>query len=70
MYKGIWQFPTGAVEVAVKILFLRGWEGQVPARDTAINGQFKRPHVVQLLQVVIAGEPVSGFIAKIKRSGK
>ena len=35
-------------------------------QEAAINGQFKHPHVVQLLGVVIAGEPVSGLIAKVK----
>jgi len=56
------------MEVAVKTLKPGSSEDEKVKflQEAAINGQFKHPHVVQLLGVVIAGEPVSGLIAKVK----
>jgi len=57
------------MEVAVKTLKPGSSEDEKVKflQEAAINGQFEHPHVVQLLGVVISGEPVSGFfIAKVK----
>ena len=59
--KGIWQSPTGAVEVAVKTLQTSAsQEDRVKfLQEAAINGQFRHPNVAKLLGVVTVGEPVS-----------
>ena len=61
MNKGIWQSPTGAVEVAVKTLQSSASQKDRVKflQEAAINGQFRHPNVVKLLGVVTVGEPVS-----------
>ena len=65
--RGIWQSPTGAIDVAVKQLKPGASdEDKVKfLQEGAINGQFRHPNVVQLMGVVTVGEQVSrlGFVA-------
>ena len=58
---GVWQSPTGAMEVAVKQLQPGVTEAEKIRflQEAAINGQFRHPNVVQLIGVVTTGEPVS-----------
>ena len=58
---GVWQSPTGAMEVAVKQLQPGVTETEKIRflQEAAINGQFRHPNVVQLMGVVTTGEPVS-----------
>ena len=58
---GVWQSPTGAIEVAVKQLQSGVTEAEKIRflQEAAINGQFRHPNVVQLMGVVTTGEPVS-----------
>ena len=59
--KGIWQSPTGPMDVAVKTLKEQASEEDKVKflQEAAINGQFHHPNIIQLLGVVTVGEPVS-----------
>ncbi len=59
--RGLWQTPSGLVDVAVKTLKDGASETDRVKflQEAAINGQFKHPNIVQLLGVVTLGDPVS-----------
>ena len=59
--KGIWQKPSRAVEVAIKMLKEGATEEDKVRflQEAAISGQFQHPNVVRLQGVVTVGEPVS-----------
>ena len=59
--RGVWQSPTGAVDIAVKRLKPGASDEEKVKflQEGAINGQFRHPNVVQLMGVVTVGEPVS-----------
>ena len=61
---GVWQSPTGSMEVAVKQLQPGVTEAEKIRflQEAAINGQFRHPNVVQLMGVVTTGEPVSSLL--------
>ena len=58
--KGVWQSPSGAVEVAIKTLKSSALqEDRVKfLQEGAIMGQFRHPNVVQLHGVVREGKMV------------
>lgn len=61
VHKGLWQSPGETIEVAVKTLNAGATENDKVKflQESAINGQFQHPNVVQLHGVVTVGEPVS-----------
>ena len=59
--KGVWRFPGGTVEVAVKTLNDEASQSDVTKflQEAAVYGQFKHRNIVELLGVVTIGKPVS-----------
>ncbi len=61
--KGVWESPSGSMEVAVKAL--RPGADEIDRvkflQEAAIMGQFHHPNVIALHGVVTVVEPVSGF---------
>ena len=62
--KGVWKFPNGTRDVAIKTLKGSAEEEEKVKflQEAAINGQFHHPNVVKLYGVVTVGEPVSECI--------
>ena len=59
--KGVWQFPGGKKEVAIKLLQAGAPEDSRVKflKEAAIMGQFSHRNVISLHGVVTLGEPVS-----------
>ena len=59
--KGVWTFPGGHFEVAMKTLKDGASEEDKVKflQEAAIMGQFSHPNVVKLYGVVTVGDPVS-----------
>ena len=59
--KGVWESPTGPVDVAIKTLNNDTSEDEKVKflQEAAIMGQFHHPNIVKLHGVVTTGEPVS-----------
>ncbi len=62
MNKGVWESPSGSMEVAVKAL--RPGASEIDRvkflQEAAIMGQFHHPNVIALHGVVTVVDPVSG----------
>ena len=59
--KGVWESPTGPVNVAIKTLKNSSVEQEKVKflQEAAIMGQFHHPNIVKLYGMVTVGEPVS-----------
>ena len=59
--KGVWKYPRGKKEVAIKLLQAGAPENSCVQflKEAAIMGQFSHRNVISLYGVVTLGEPVS-----------
>ena len=64
VFKGVWSFSGGHIEVAIKMLKDGASEEDRVKflQEAAIMGQFFHPNVVKLYGVVTVGDPVSDIV--------